>query len=42
MQFDIVEIWGQATGPVKFVILTMGAIAMPHYESALLDWMRTR
>lgn len=23
-------------------ILTMGAIAMPHYESALLDWMRTR
>ncbi|MFM2247997.1 MAG: TolQ protein [Pseudomonadota bacterium] len=35
MQFDIVEIWGQATGPVKFVILTMGAMGVGSIYVAL-------
>jgi biopolymer transport protein ExbB len=35
VQFDIVEIWGQATGPVKFVILTMGAMGVGSIYVAL-------
>lgn len=35
MQIDLVEIWGQATGPVRFVIATMGAMGVGSIYVAL-------